>query len=182
MYILALVILIFFGAKLLQSGIDRDSTLRQSVGVLLLLMTAGLFVLMDIWGEWLWFVSQGYESRFWRLLLAQVSAVLGGGLLAGGMGFILALYAGTHLRRLVAGIGVLAGVVWGLQHYLLLQLFIYGVATDTVEPMLQLHTSFYLFILPLPAAPVVHLWCRHRHCRTHVATAYQLLPIHSAAT
>ena len=64
MYILALVSLIFFGVKLLQSGIDRDSTLRQSVGVLVLLMTAGLFVLMDIWGEWLWFVSQGYESRF----------------------------------------------------------------------------------------------------------------------
>ena len=149
MYILALVSLIFFGVKLLQSGIDRDSTLRQSVGVLVLLMTAGLFVLMDIWGEWLWFVSQGYESRFWRLLLAQVAAVLGGGLLAGGMGFLLALYAGTHLRRLVASIGVLAGVVWGLQHYQLLLLFIYGVPTDTVEPILQLQTSFYLFTLPL---------------------------------
>ena len=64
MYILVLVILIFSGIKLLQSGIDRDSSLRQSVGVLVLLIPAGLFLLMDIWGEWLWFVSQGYESRF----------------------------------------------------------------------------------------------------------------------
>ena len=107
------------------------------------------FLLMGIWGEWLWFVSQGYESRFWRLLLAQVVAVLGGGLLAGSIGFLLALYAGTHLRRLVAGIGVLAGIIWGLKHYLLVLLFIYGVPTGVVEPILQQPTSFYLFTLPL---------------------------------
>tara|TARA_B110000971_G_C19821140_1_gene413422 strand:- start:63 stop:665 length:603 start_codon:yes stop_codon:yes gene_type:complete len=82
-------------------------------------------------------------------LLAQVVAVLGGGLLAGSIGFLLALYAGTHLRRLVAGIGVLAGIIWGLKHYLLVLLFIYGVPTGVVEPILQQPTSFYLFTLPL---------------------------------
>ena len=149
MYILVLVLFSFLGIQLILSGVGRRDQLRQGMGLLILLLTIGFFPLMDLWGEWLWFVAQGYESRFWRLILAYAVAVVAGGLVAGSFGFLLAFYAGSQLRRLVAGVGLLAGVFWGLKQPLLLPLFIYGVPTETIEPMLGLQTSFYLFTLPL---------------------------------
>ncbi len=149
MYILVLVLFSFFSIQLILSGVGRRDQLRQGMGLLILLLTIGFFPLMDLWGEWLWFVAQGYESRFWRLILAYAVAVVAGGLVAGSFGFLLAFYAGSQLRRLVAGVGLLAGAFWGLKQPLLLPLFIYGVPTETIEPMLGLQTSFYLFTLPL---------------------------------
>ena len=70
MYILVLVLFSFFGIQLILSGVGRRDQLRQGMGLLILLLTIGFFPLMDLWGEWLWFVAQGYESRFWRLILA----------------------------------------------------------------------------------------------------------------
>jgi uncharacterized membrane protein (UPF0182 family) len=55
--------------------------------LLTLLGTIGVFDLMSFWGEWLWFVNLGYESRFWTLVLAYIGSVSLGAALAGTLGF-----------------------------------------------------------------------------------------------
>ena len=104
---------------------------------------------MSFWGEWLWFVNLGYDSRFWTLVLAYIGSVSLGAALAGTLGFCLRWMAGVHLRRVVTLISALAGIVWGLNYCGLLLLYLNGATTGSIEPMLGQDTGFYLFTWPL---------------------------------
>ncbi|MDP5060166.1 MAG: UPF0182 family protein [Pseudomonadales bacterium] len=148
MYILLLTVLLYLAARLIRQGLQRRSPRRQVMGAALLLLTLSFYGLMSLWGEWLWFENLGYGRRFWTLLLAQVGVIGLGLVSAGSAGYVLAYFAGGHLRRLVMALCALAGAIWGWQNDLALLLFVEGVTTTTRDPLLQLQTSFYLFSLP----------------------------------
>jgi len=149
MYILTLVLLLYLAFVLLRRGLQTRKPILIAAGLLTLIGTFGGFGLMSFWGEWLWFVNLGYESRFWTLVLAYIGSVSLGAALAGTLGFCLASVAGLHLRRVVTLISALAGIVWGLNYCGLLLLYLNGATTGSIEPMLGQDTGFYLFTLPL---------------------------------
>ncbi len=136
------------GALILKSIVERRVRLLWfgSVGVI-----AGitLLMLMEFWAELLWFESLGFAQRFWTFFEARVASPIAGGLAAALLGLLLTRGAGLHLRRIVAAVAALAGIVWGLYSWQLVLLFLRRIATGTVDPFLGLDTGFYLFTLPL---------------------------------
>lgn len=152
MYLLLLLILTAPGVWAVYNGYRRQSPLLAGAGGAWILATLGLFSLLDLWGELLWFQALGYGSRFWRFLLAQC-ALLGIGALAGFFGVYL---LNTPLRRRSPRFfpwaelaGALGGAARGLAAWQSALLYIGQAPSGMQEPVLHLDVSFYLFTLPL---------------------------------
>lgn len=152
MYLLLLLMLTAPGAWAVYSGYRHRSPVLAGTGAAWILATVGLFSLLDLWGELLWFQAQGYASRFWRFLLAQC-AMLSLGAVAGFFGVYL---LNTPLRRRSPRFfpwaelaGALGGAVRGLAAWQSALLYLGQVPSEMQEPILHLDAAFYLFTLPL---------------------------------
>ena len=111
----------------------------------------GVFSVLDLWGEMLWFESLDQSERFWRVLGAQ-GAAMALGISLGALGaWLLTRSTGRFnywLPRASALAGAVIGAIWGLANWEELLLFVNRVDADIHEPILGLDAGFYLFTLP----------------------------------
>ncbi|MEJ2589799.1 MAG: UPF0182 family protein [Candidatus Thiodiazotropha sp.] len=152
MYLLLLLILVAPGTWAVYRGYRHHSPLVSGAGVAWILATLGLFSLLDLWGELLWFQALGYTSRFWRFLIAQCAMLAFGGL----VGFLGVYLLNTPLRRRLPQFfpwaelaGALGGATRGLAAWQSALLYLGQVPAGIEEPILHLDAGFYLFTLPL---------------------------------
>ncbi|MBI4525410.1 MAG: UPF0182 family protein [Deltaproteobacteria bacterium] len=151
MYIAMLVLLVALGGALVFNGAQRYRPKILLVGSFILLLTGLFFGLLSFWGEMLWFEELGQSPRFWTVVFARGGFAALGALLAGLGVFILTLPIPTRtpLSRIwPAVVGALSGGLWGLWNWQIILKYMYQVATEIRDPILQRDTGFYLFSLP----------------------------------
>lgn len=163
MYILLLLAGIVLGLNLVLRGTQRRRPRLIAYGLLTVVLTGGFFSLLDFWAEMLWFDATGYGSRFWTMVITVVGSA-GVGIVIG----VTCVYAMTRPipkhRRLARlwpeSAAALAGALIGLQSWDEVLLFLNRVSTGLSDPILQLDTGFYLFVLPLlDRVYLLLLWC-----------------------
>ena len=148
MYVLLFALLIGGGGFLIIRGQAQASRVKRWLGIMLLLVAAGLLLLMAFWAEMLWYAALGFEDRFWTFFLARAGIFLLGAAAAAIVSMTFMRGAGRRLRNSVTGLCALGGAVWGLAAWQQTLLFINGVATGTKDPLLGVDAGFYLFTLP----------------------------------
>lgn len=163
MYIFLLLVSLAFGIHLVRSGIARQKFGRIVVGAIFIALTLAFFGLLNFWAEMLWFDAVGYALRFWTMVFARVGTVALGGII--GLACVYAMTRPIPKHRRLARVwpelgGVLAGVIVGLQSWDELLLFANRVTTGISDPILNLDTGFYFFVLPLlDRFFLLLLWC-----------------------
>ena len=149
MYLLILLVLIGAGAWWVQRGVSTPHRPSIIAGLALIATTAGFFAFLSLWGEVLWFDALGYESRFWRVLLAQSVSMLGAAGLAVAVVWSVTLPMDRRLLRRGAVLVAALGGGWlGWQAWPEALLYINRVNTGVTEPVFGLNTGFFLFSLP----------------------------------
>jgi uncharacterized membrane protein (UPF0182 family) len=159
MFTLLYLLLLFGAGVVVFSGIQRRSTSRTILGVILLLAALGFFRFLNFWGEKLWFDSLGYTQRFWVLELAQYGSAAAGFVLGALLVWLLLLGISRErrwVRYLAMLVGALYAMVWGMGNWSVLLLFINQAPTSVTEPIFGETTSFYFFSLPFFHA-ILHL-------------------------
>ncbi|MGD8310091.1 MAG: UPF0182 family protein, partial [Chromatiales bacterium] len=151
MYNVVLFGLTLLGLWLARRGFVGERPVLLWGGSGLVVATLGLFSVLSLWGEGLWFHALGYGARFWTFLGAQAGTAAAGALVAAG---------GVHLLgrasrggapslspwiELTAGTG---GAVWGLANWERILLFLNRMPAGVREPVLGRDAGFYLFELP----------------------------------
>ncbi len=152
MYLLILLIFLAAGLSLAVHGILKTRKWEIFLGVALLAGTVLFFWFMGFWGERLWFDALGYDSRFWTVFLARLTASLLGALLAGLVLLGPLLASRRRQQRVIIGvaslIALLFGIFWGQESWDLLLPFWNQVPGDVADPVLGHSVGFYLFVLP----------------------------------
>ncbi|NBC48442.1 MAG: UPF0182 family protein [Gammaproteobacteria bacterium] len=162
MYLILFFGLIGAGLMLVRLGISRRRPLLTWAGGALAVVTVAVFLLLDVWGEALWFDAVGFADRFWTFVSARAYTA--------GFGALLALVAiallATAARRLTPaispwteGVAAVGGLLWGLGAWEPTLLFLNRAEAGISEPILGLDAGFYLFTLPfLEALHGLLLW------------------------
>lgn len=148
-----LIFVIAAGAPLVAALLGFKNN-RRIIGVLGLIISAaaiGVFALMSIYGEMLWFDALGFEKRFWTEILAKalmglISAVVGVGLIS-----LLSWGVPEH-GKIIRGIGaILVAIIaflWGLNNWDSALLYLNQISSGVTDPIIGKDASFYLFSLP----------------------------------
>ena len=147
MYYAILIILLAPAFILLFIGLQRRRVQLILAAVVLGGLVGVFFLMLDLWGEMLWFRSLGFDARFWTEIVSKGSLSLLGGIL----GFAyLYFMVGSATRFVVPAliIGLYLGARWGIDAWQTLLLLLHRASTDMQEPILHHTTGFYLFILP----------------------------------
>ena len=136
---------------LVLTGIQKNIKNRIAWGALTGLFTWMFFFLMDFWGEMLWFDSAGFAERFWTFKLNRYAFIVGGFI----VGYFLVMLVGFSLRRTgkyllrgAAVVGGLAVALWGNDNWDTYLKFLHSLETGVTDPIFNMDTGFYLFILP----------------------------------
>ncbi len=107
---------------------------------------------MEFWGEKLWFDQLGYNERFWTVWLTKIglfaAAFIIGGLVIYLLTFSLKEKRQKVIRYLAVGVGALLSGIWMFSDWETVLKFIYRIPTSVTEPILNIQTGFYLFVLP----------------------------------
>lgn len=149
MYVLILALLLSAGAWSIRQGVVRHQRSKIVVGAAILAATIGLFGLMSLSGEMLWFQAINLERRFWLFIGVQFGAVLTGALLAGALAMaVVRQLQNRSLRHAALAVAALGGGFWGGQRWDDALVFLYRVAAGETEPVFGLDTGFFLFALP----------------------------------
>jgi uncharacterized membrane protein (UPF0182 family) len=118
------------------------------VGVITLLFSG----FMEFWGEKLWFDQLGYNDRFWTVWFTKIGlfivAFIVGGLYVYLLTFSLKESRQKLIRYVAVFISALLGGIWLYSDWEIVLKFIYKVDTSVTEPILNMNTGFYLFVLP----------------------------------
>lgn len=151
MYNLLFVLLIGAALLLSLSGYQRRSLPRLAGGIGLAVLTVAFFWLMGFWANMLWFDALGYQGRFWKAVIWQVST-LALGILLGWTGvWLLTFGIPRSSRRTRMGsriLGAVLGGLWGMAYWETAMVFFHRITTGVTEPILSKGTGFYLFALP----------------------------------
>jgi uncharacterized membrane protein (UPF0182 family) len=147
MYNALLIILLLPALALIVTGLQRKNVVLTAAALVLAGLAASFFLLLDLWGEMLWFQSLGFVSRFWTEITTRGYLSIAGGLFS-----LIYLYflVGSSTGFFVPALlfGLYFGSSWGLDEWQTVLLFIHRSPTDLQEPILHLTTGFYLFTLP----------------------------------
>jgi uncharacterized membrane protein (UPF0182 family) len=151
MYFLLLALLLIGGGTAARRGIATDRRWLAWAGIVVVATTIGLFAILELWGEALWFDAVGYAGRFWTFLGAAATLALAGACLALVGVALLALPLRGHPARLyplAVAAGAVGGAVWGLDAWQTVLLFLQRAEAGVSEPLFGLDAGFYLFTLP----------------------------------
>jgi len=147
MYNAILIILLVPVLVLLGTGFQRKNVALILTAIVLGGLVGLFFIMLDLWGELLWFESLGFESRFWTEIASKGFLSLLGGILA-----FVSLYfmIGSSSSFIVPALllGLYFGSKWGLEEWQTILLFLHRTPTQLQEPVLHRSTDFYLFVLP----------------------------------
>ncbi len=151
MYLILFFGFVAAGLALARFGVVRKQPLLIWGGGALVVLTTALFLVLDVWGEVLWFDAVGFADRFWTFVSARAYTAGFGALLAVGAIALLA----TPARRLTPtispwteGVAAAGGLLWGLGAWEPTLLFMNRAEAGISEPILGLDAGFYLFTLP----------------------------------
>jgi uncharacterized membrane protein (UPF0182 family) len=149
MYFLVLVLLVAAGLWTLWRGIERSSRGRIIGGVAIIAVTAGVFGLMSLWGEMLWFGALGLQRRFWLFLGAHAgTAAVAAAAAVAVAGAITWTLPDRRVRNTALLVAALGGAGWGAGSWSELLVFINRVASGMTDPVFAMDTGFFLFALP----------------------------------
>jgi len=149
MYVLLFAFLFGAGGYLLLTGSARRRRGRFWSGVVSILAGAVLLLMMEFWADMLWYEALGFADRFWTFFWARIGIAALAVLSACGFCLLLTRGAGPYLRRGLALLSGIAGLVWAASSWQQVLLFANAIDTDIVDPLLGFDTSFYLFALPM---------------------------------
>ena len=145
MYWLLFLGLLGVGGWIASPGLTGRSPVRTTIGLVVVVATLLLVVLLSLWGELLWFEAIGYENRFWRMLGAVAGSTLLFSVLgAGGARLLCASLLPREsrwIRRWTVWLSALTAGAIGLASWERLLLFLFGVETGVVDPMLGRDTA-----------------------------------------
>lgn len=117
MYLILFFGLIAAGLTLARFGVARKQPPLSWSGGALVVLTTCLFLVLDLWGEVLWFDAVGFADRFWTFISARAYTAGVGALLA----FVAIALLATPARRLTPaispwteGVAAAGGLLWGL--------------------------------------------------------------------
>jgi len=151
MYIALLLALLALSAFLFLTGSKKEQRIKKYSGIVLAVLSLGLFWFMDFWGEALWFENLGYGNRFWTIINSQGTLMIAGALFG-----LLAIFLFTigipkkHkiILTLTKLLAIVLGGFWGSSNWETILKFWYGVSTGLKDPILGKDVGFYLFSLP----------------------------------
>ncbi len=150
MYFVIILILFALSAGLIISGLNTKKFTIAAAGAAIGIISIIIFSMLNIWGEFLWFDSAGFASRFWISVRAKIIMGVGGAL--AGFLFILILnmfHKGNPAIKLIGCIvGAFIGAQWGYINWDRILLFLKQAGTEVVDPVIGKSVSFYLFSLP----------------------------------
>ncbi|MEW6520415.1 MAG: UPF0182 family protein [Thermodesulfobacteriota bacterium] len=148
MYVALLVILLIPVWFLVRTGRRRHNVFLLAAGAAWAVSVVLFFLLLDFWGEMLWFAALGFQGRFWTEMLAKAVFAVCGASFAGLVIFLMA-GSGKTVPRAALLLGVFLGGRWGVAYWQEILLFFHRVDTSLREPVFGRQTGFYLFSLPL---------------------------------
>ena len=151
MYTLAFVLLVLAGGIIAYLGHQKENKLLTALGILIAVGTMIFFWFMGFWAEKLWFQYLGHERRFWTIIIARITAGLGGLIIGGGVLYLLTLFirrVHRAVRYIAAGIGGLYGLATSASSWDVIMKFINRSSAGMSEPILGKDAGFYLFTLP----------------------------------
>jgi uncharacterized membrane protein (UPF0182 family) len=152
MYVFIIAILFGIGTFFILFGQMLNSKVRVWFGRAVVACTVLFFSYLSIWGEYLWFESLGYASRFNTVFLSILGFAI--------IGFLVSVFF-THsltsnlksekinLSKYLDLSTGLFGAIWGAFNWDTYLLFLNRTKTNLIEPLFGLDTGFYLFSLPL---------------------------------
>jgi uncharacterized membrane protein (UPF0182 family) len=151
MYLLLLLVLIVTSLGLAMRGVSHRRRALTVLGTIGLVATVGVFSVLSLWGEALWFAALGYARRFWLFIGTQAACALIGA--AAGAAGVFALNLAPRRRRpqlawwpeIAGGLG---GAVIGAGGWQTALVYLNRVPTAIDDPIWGLDTGFYLFSLP----------------------------------
>jgi hypothetical protein len=151
MYTLILIVAVAAPALVAYWGFKRGSRVIGFLGAALMAVAIGVFAVMSIYGEMLWFEALGLEDRFWTEFLTKALVGLVSAL--AGVGVVLLLSMGISgqakiIRWLGAALIAVIAFLWGINNWDAALLFINGTASGVSDPIIGKDASFYLFSLP----------------------------------
>jgi uncharacterized membrane protein (UPF0182 family) len=149
MYVLLFAALFGGGGFLTFRGYTARRAGQFWLGLFTLASGLLLLLMMAFWAEMLWYQALGFDTRFWTFFWARIGTASLGAAIAAAVAMLLTAGAGRHLRKAIAGVAAMGGLIWGLLAWQQLLLFINGVHTNVSDPLLNFNTGFYLFTLPL---------------------------------
>ncbi len=150
----SLIFLILLGLGILSFVLGLRSAGRgilKPLGIFLAVSPILLVIVMNIWGEWLWFAELEYARRFWVTVIARIACGLG----AAGVAFLFSYLVlrpiperNRRTRWTAAVVSTLFGLIWGMGNWDFLLRYLYQAPSETLDPVFELPVSFYLFSLP----------------------------------
>lgn len=151
MYNALFLILVILSAACVLWGTSKKSVSKTVSGVLLLVMTFGLFGLLSFWTEYLWFDALEYRGRFWTVVFSK----LGFAALAGLISALIATALTWGLPRRPSAfrfvpitLVTLTGTLWGYFNWDVILKWWHATDTGISDPVLGRDVGFYLFQLP----------------------------------
>jgi uncharacterized membrane protein (UPF0182 family) len=151
MYTAIIIVLLALAVYLAYSGIKSNKKGRAAAGIIIGALTIIFFWSLDFWGEMLWFENLGYGDRFWVYIIAETVTALVGAFISLGIISLLTYSipsSKNYVRRIVQGIGIVAGAAWGYSNWQVMLKFWFRVPMGISEPVLNRDAGFYLFTLP----------------------------------
>ncbi|MBD3374432.1 UPF0182 family protein [candidate division KSB1 bacterium] len=151
MYLALLFILLGLSIFLAVRGFQQQKRSPVFIAILLAGGTILFYWFMGFYGEWLWFVSLGYESRFWTEIVTKLVMVLVGLALGFGISWVLTLKISGQVKGLAwvaRFVSALVAGMWASANWDVVLLFLNQASSEVTEPILNHSASFYLFTLP----------------------------------
>src|SRR6056297_3754117 len=151
MYTIILALLMLTSGFILDKGIIKKKKKVIFFGATLAILSLLFFAFMSFWGEMLWFENLGYNTRFWKVWLTKKGLFVISFLFSG---FVIYLFTynlknqDKYIRYLAILLAAFIGGGWWHSRWDVFLKFIFQSPTETIEPILGMSTSFYLFNYP----------------------------------
>ncbi len=151
MYSAILLVLLAIAAIVFFNGLRTKNKAKVSLGIIIGLLSAGIFWFMGFWGEVLWFNALGYENRFGLEIIYSVVCGLVGALISLGGSYLLTRLIPKdfkYVKWIAILITTFSGAMWGYSSWDVILKFWNSVPTTLIDPIFGKSTEFYLFTLP----------------------------------
>ncbi len=151
MYNLLLLLLILIAIGLVLAGRTLKRKALTGFGIAVLVVSVGIFSLLDFWGEMLWYGALGYSHRFWKVILSKVFLMIIGALLGALVCGLLTLPVPRHhkwARVLSRLFGAVVGALTFIKSWRVILVYLNRADAGVTDPILGHDIGFYLFSLP----------------------------------
>ncbi|MBD3265271.1 UPF0182 family protein, partial [bacterium] len=151
MYSVIFVLLLLLSLFLIGWSFTKQKYALSILGFVLGVCTLLLFPFLNFYGELLWFHSVGYADRFWTVLFSQFGFLILFAVLSSLFVFGLTWFIPSRnkfQRILSLGFAAFLGASWGFSNWDTILFYMNSVRTETLDPILNQQTGFYLFHLP----------------------------------